>query len=233
MSEMIAVRHVEVRSWPERSDVLVIDQDQAIALSHYRLDDIPGWAADDPVFDISAPYAARCESALRDLERDQERLILHFGLPRHATVRLACTAEPRASLERLLVDHGLNLALVELSEPGRLVDALTGMDERVLWHLVADWFDRAERRFRPGTGRQQASPWVMRSHPDRADHFHHLSDGDTGWAYESYRDTIDVPAAEVRLHHVLQWALYARTEFAEFPCPPPAALAHLLPGIGR
>lgn len=224
MSELVVVRHVEVRSWPERIDVVVIDQERAVALSHYSLEDVPGWARTDPVFDPLAPFAERCRSALHGLEQDQERLCLQFETPPQFAVSLACTDEPRASLDRLLGTYGLSLEAVELANLAGLVEHLNGLDVERFWELLCDWFDRVERRYPAGTSRQEQAPWTARSHPSRADHFHHMADGDDEVAYEMYREAIDLPLADLTLHVLLQWIYYARTEFAERACPAPAAL---------
>lgn len=196
-----------------------------MALSHYALDDIPDWAADDPVFNPMADFPTRCASALRALEKDQERLLIQFETDPQFRVSLACTDEPRASLGRLLGTYGLSLEAVELRNLADLVEHLNRMEPEVFWQLLCDWFDRAERRYPAGTSRSEGAAWTERSHPSRADHFHHMADGDDDMAYELYREAIDVPLGELSLHVLLQWVFYARTEFVERACPAPAALA--------
>lgn len=224
MTESVVVRHVEVRTWPERIDVVIIDQERAMALSHYALDDIPDWSTDNPAFDPMVGFAERCASALRGLEKDQERLRMQFETPPQFMVALACTDEPRASLGRLLGLYGLSLDAVELCNLAGLVEHLNGMVPEAFWELLCDWFDRVERRYPAGTSRTENAPWTERSHPSRADHFHHLADGDGEVAYEMYRDVIDVPLSDLTLHVLLQWVYYARTEFSDRACPAPAAL---------
>lgn len=215
MRRSVVVRHVEVRSWPERPDIMVIDQERALELAHYDLEDIPEWvAADDPVFDPMQPWAVRARHALRELEQDQERLGLHFEVDPHLEVRLAPAPEPRRASDAILRAHGLSLDDVELPRIGEAIERMRAMPAAELWELMADWYDRMERRYPVGTSRSEPRSWVHRAHPDRADHFTHLADGDREIALELFREAVDVPIPEFSLYQVLQWVYFSRTEFA-------------------
>ncbi|WP_217924715.1 hypothetical protein [Miltoncostaea oceani] len=224
----VVLRHVEVRTWPERPDVLVIDQDRAVALAHFRLDDIPPGAEGDPVFDLSRPFEERAASALRHVESDQEVLKLHFEADPQFSVHLACTPEPRASLDLLLGEYGLSLDAVEIGQPAMLLRRLNELSDEALWSLLADWYDRAERRYPPGTSRQEPGSWVHRAHPDRADHFTSMAGGDRDLAAEIFREMIDVAPGDLRLYPLLQWVFFSRTEFADLKIGPPPAFSALL-----
>lgn len=215
MRRSVLVRHVEVRSWPERPDIMIIDQERAMELAHYSLEDIPEWVeADDPIFDPLQPWAVRARHALRALEADQERLTLHFEVDQEFEVRLSPAPEPRRSSEAILREHGLSLDDVELARIEKAIATMQAMPITELWALMADWYDRMERRYPAGTSRAEPRSWVHRAHPDRADHFTHLADGDRDLARELYQEAVDLPVAEFSLYPVIQWVYFGRTEFA-------------------
>lgn len=221
MRRSVVVRHVEVRSWPERPDIMVIDQERAMELAHYDLEDVPDWVeVDDPVFDPLQPWAVRARHALRELEQDQERLSIHFEVDPDFEVRLAPAPEPRRSSDAILRAHDLSLDEVELPQIQGAIAKMRAMPVVELWELMADWYDRMERRYPVGTSRGEPRSWVHRAHPDRADHFTHLADGDRELARELFQEAVDVPITEFSLYPVIQWVYFSRTEFAgEEPFP--------------
>lgn len=214
MSGSVLLRHVEVRSWPERTDVLVLDAERAVVLAEYALDDPPEGHETSPLFDPTAPWAVRARHALRSLERDQERLVLHFAVDPSFEVRLAPAPEPRRSFEAILRESGLDLQQVEIPHLPEAVAQLYEISPERHWELVADWFDRCERRYPAGVSRQDERSWVQRAHPARADHFTHLAGGDQELAFEIFAEQVDVETEELSLYQVLCWSYFLRTEFA-------------------
>lgn len=217
MSGSVLLRHVEVRSWPERTDVLVLDAERAVVLAEYALDDPPEGREQSPLFDPTAPWAVRARHALRSLERDQERLLLHFAVDPSFEVRLAPAPEPRRSFEGILREAGLDLQQVEIPHLPDAVAQLNAISPERHWELVADWFDRCERRYPAGVSREDERSWVQRAHPSRADHFTHLAAGDRELAYEIFSEQVDVEVDELSLYQVLCWSYFSRTEFSDRP----------------
>lgn len=220
----VMVRYVEVRAWPEHTDVLVVDTERALVLSEYAVDDPPPGHTDSPLFDPMAAWTLRARAALGDLERDQERLRIHFAVDAHYEVRLAPNLEPRRGLEAVLRAFDLGLDEMELAALPQHAPALWQMPIERLWELLADWWDRCERRYPAGIARADEQCWVHRAHPDRRDHFTHMADGDRDLAYEVFREQVDVPLVEMSLYNVLAWIYFSRTEFAERTCEPLGAL---------
>lgn len=214
MTGDVIVRYVEVRSWPERTDVVVIEPARAIAMAHYRLDEQPLGTAYSPIFDPRAPWATRADAAMRSLEENQAFLGAVFETDDEAFIRLEPSEQPRADLERILTAYGLSLADVDVPNLACALRLVARMPVEQLWELIADWYDRVERRYPPGTARASTESWIHRAHPDVASHFTHLAGGDRGAALEIFREEVDVPMGEFGLYPALAWIYFFRTEFA-------------------
>jgi hypothetical protein len=217
----IAVREVEVRSWPERADLVVIDYRRALVVAQYSLSDprpyVP-WQA-------TAPYEERARAAVELLEADQDFLRLAFDAPDGAIVKLTVNQAPRQRIADLLGEHGITMGDVDLVNIRRGLRKLAQLPVEELYGLLCDWYDVVERRYPAGSARQDPSSWVTRAHPDRAVHHHYLVCGaedrdscsaeQSDAAYELFRGLIDVELPFFSFGHAIRWVYYLRTEFSD------------------
>jgi len=214
MSDDVTVRYVEVRSWPERTDVVAIEPARAIALAHYRLDEQPLGVGYSPIFDPRGPWATRADAALRSLEENQPFLHVCFDVDGDGFIRLEPAEQPRADLEGILTTYGLSLKDVEVPNLACALRLVARMPVVDLWELIADWYDRVERRYPPGTARAATESWIHRAHPDVAEHFTALAGGDAAAGLDLFREEVDVPMGEFGLYPALMWIYGFRTEFS-------------------
>jgi len=226
-AEKVAIRRVEVRTWPQRVDLFLIDPITNITLAHFPLDD----EFAGPVFDPLAPYNERANDALYRLEKDQSSLRWHYGLD--CEVKLGLDGEMRAVLAETLDKYGLELDLLELAS--LYVDPywLEHLGAPQLFRLLCDWIDVAERHYPVGSTLAIREPnhWTYRSRPDIARQFHALAGvekPDTGsdpQAYAIFCAMVDAPLPQFSLGLLLRWLYYHLTEFSDRrPIPLPKAL---------
>src|SRR5690242_9860263 len=98
----ISVCDVEIRSWPERADVVVIDVKRARVLAHYPLSDPRPYTIWNP----KAAYRDRAEQAIEFLEDEQEYLRECFELGEDQYVKLQPTPVVRQRMQELLAEYG-------------------------------------------------------------------------------------------------------------------------------
>lgn len=229
----IVVRELDVRTWPERTDVVLIDLKSATALAHYPLEEMGVGACFDP----RARFDERAADALGRLEHDQELLRFHWQLPDETLIRLGVDTSVRELIENLLDEYGLALADVELDDPNRPLERLGRLDVGELYELLCDWHDVVERRYGAGESRADPDSWVQRAAPERACLYAWLCAGaterfpiDSPAAAEAYRlflELVDADLAGFSFGHLLRWTYFHRTEFAGCRRREPAALQQL------
>jgi hypothetical protein len=217
----IVVRDVEVRTWPLRADLLVIDPGEALALAYFPLKD-PGIGK---VADLHCGYAARCARALAQLEADQYYLRGHYGVGEDEDVCLRALTRPRASMNEILGEHGLDLNAVELPALAATLTMLRERESSELYELLRDWHDVAEMNTPRGHSARDVDSWLARARPHNNYHFHYLATGlsrasasadeDTE-AYLLFRQLIDTDLAHFSLGLALRWLYFAATEFAAY-----------------
>lgn len=217
------IREVDIRTWPERSDVVVIDVKSAIVLAQFPyLDPEPGKVAD-----LSAEFQERAARAIEQVELHQDVLQGHYGVGEDIVVRLKPTLKVRAIVNSALESHGITLEETKVKNLENLMDKLETMPVTELFGLVCDWFDVVERRYPSGSAAREEMEWVSRSEPSRSVQFHYLAHGledrkeatedQTLAAQEFFRFLIDVQIEEFNLGHILRWVYYHRTEFDNIP----------------
>lgn len=217
-SEAVAVREVDVRSWPERVDLLVVDAASGRALTHY-----PVCEGEGAVWDPRTPYADRLADALKRSEGNQQYLREFYGLPEGTTVRLQPAHLTRDRIETLLSQHGLALGNVELDNLRGAVEQLKKLDLDELYELLCDWYDVVERSRHAGSAQANPLSWVHRAAPDRACYFHFVAvgletpdepgDEDSDLAYREFLRMVDVDLESFTLGHLLRWVYFHRSEF--------------------
>jgi hypothetical protein len=216
----LTVREVEVRTWPERTDVLVIDLQRAIVLAHYPLreGEVTG-----TVHDWTASYDDRAAIALRALERDQEYLQMHYDVV-DAEIKLRDVAVVRERQDRLLSDYQLNLNRISFPSVPAVVQQLQEMPVDDLYHLLVDWYDVVERHYPAGSAALNPESWVHRAAPDQAFHWLYLASGEEDCAaadpetndeaYDLFTSLVDVDLDAFNFGHVIRWVYFHRTEFS-------------------
>lgn len=228
--ERVVTRCLEVRTWPQRVDVFLIDPPTNITLAHFPLDS----EFQGPVFDPLAPYEERAADALKRLEKDQSSLRWHYGLD--CEVRLGLDGDMRAVLSETLGAYDLELSALRLdslcADPYWLEHL--GIDQ--LFCVLCDWIDVAERHYPVGSTLSVREPnhWASRSRPDTARHFHALAgvdkpeDASDDNAYALFCAMVDAPLSQFSFGMLLRWLYYHLTEFSDrLPTPPPKALVTL------
>lgn len=225
MGESTAVREVEVRTWPERTDCLVIDVYGAELLTHFYLRDDRSSAAWNPL----AGYEDRKADALCRTEMLQDDLRRYFELDDDHTVKLEATPTVRERYGKLLEEHGLSLDSVELCNLKETVVALKKLPLLELYTLLCDWHDVVERHYPAGQSYRDPASWVHRAHPEVAVHHFYLATGEEQQfevgseeeieAYRQFVDLVDVDLAHLSFGHVIRWVYFHRSEFPERPLP--------------
>jgi hypothetical protein len=218
----ITFRDVEIRTWPERGDLLVIDVAGAAVLAQYLLPE-----ADDPtsgsgvLFDPKAPYRQRAEAAVKAVERDQDFLRLHFQAD-DDSVCLRPVETCRKRLTKLLGDFGLKVSDTDLEKLLETEEVLWGMELGRLYRLLCDWHDLIDRRYPSGSSQLDPGSWVHRARPEDCYHFHYLESGqkdqgsDDQEAFELFRQLIDVPLSDFSFGMLIRYVYFLRAEFPGF-----------------
>lgn len=225
MSGGIVYRDVEIRTWPERSDLLVIDVITTRVIAHYPLPaDDDEFAGSGPLFDPLSGYAERADAAIAAVESDQPFLQAIFG-EGDDPVCLRGSGDCRHRLAELLESIGLTLDDVGVGQLGELEAKLDAIEIDKLYQLLCDWHDVVERHYPAGASVDDPESWVHRARPDSCFHFHYLacggdrstvySPGDDDLAHELFRGLIDVELADFTFGLFLRWVYFHRTEFAE------------------
>ena len=219
--QSMTVRDVEVRTWPERSDVLVIDIQRAIVITHFPLvEPGPGKVA-DPTCD----YTERARRAIRQMELDQEFLQEYFDIEEEHIIKLTVNDDSRQRIDDLLSEYGLSLDKVAMANVRKTLTKLFEMDSDQLFKLLCDWYDVVERHYPAGSVAREQDSWVHRATPEASCHFHYLAAGltdraaadedDTEDAYVVFQELVDVPLRNFTFGHALRWVYFHKTEFAD------------------
>lgn len=202
---------VDVRSWPERTDVLVVDPKQAVALAHFPLDPL----CDGPLWDPSASYELRAQAALDILADDGEYLQASFHSGGEA-VDLSLDLSGRDRIEEILAPAGLSLDQIDFDKLEAVEEKLLQLDLETLFSLVCDWHDVVERRYSKGSSLADKTSWAARSLPDDCYLYHYLV-GDNSSDQEAYdllAELNDVDLSDFSFGYLLRWVYYSRAEFA-------------------
>jgi hypothetical protein len=217
----LEVRDVEVRSWPECTEIKVFADAWDEPVEHYPfLNEQPL----PPRLDPLAPYRERAADALRTLEASyQDRLRTVFDLDEQATVRLHADEYNREVIADLLGRYGLTLDDVELTKIDNLIGSFYDLRLDELFQLFVDWADIVEEREPEGAA--STDLWLENSNPDRACHYlmttaglsshSQASEEQRVAAYQALYAEVDVPLADFSLGALLRWVYYHRSEFPD------------------
>jgi hypothetical protein len=205
---------VEVRTWPQRTDLLVISRDSAETLARF----LPEGEA--PANNPLMPYKTRCAAAIQMLSADQDYLQA-TTVTKDAIVRLTVNDEARSIVQHILQEHALTLESVELNHVRSVSDKLWAMPLEELYEFLCDWHDVVELHMPAGSSAAKPTSWVHRAAPARASHYHQLSLGseehanveELEEAYEFFQDCVDVILEEFTFGHLLRHVYFHRTEF--------------------
>lgn len=212
---MSSFRQVEVKTWPERSDVLVVDFERSWVIAHYAHDDVK-------FLDADSNYQARVKQAILALEQDQEYLSAFYGID--DLIRLKASGKNRSLIESVLNLHGMTLDMVAFDQMDEVAAFIKNMSVEQQYHLMLDWHDMIERHVPRGTTLQDKSSWAHRASPASAFHFHYLALGletnqateiEQKEAHSLFKTLIDVPIENVTLGHLIRWVYFHSTEFQD------------------
>jgi hypothetical protein len=217
-SKSVAIRDVEIRTWPQRTDLLVIDPYQAQVIAYFPcLEPAPGKVAD-----FSCGYDSRAKRALLQVSCDQEYLQKHFILQEE--VQLRAISDVRELLEAILQDYDLSLDKIEMPQLRAALKSLSQLPNEKLYTFLCDWHDIVELHLPGGSSAEDPGAWVWRAHPDKGCHFHYLATGlekdvsneqDHKEAYKMFKHLVDVPLRHFSFGHALRWLYFSKTEFAD------------------
>ncbi len=218
--------NIEVRSWPERIDVLVIDYNRAVPLAHYPL------SLNRPLADPLLPYEEKVIKTIEAIESDQDYLRAH--LHTEENVELIPIYEPRQMMMNLLDSYQISSEDIQLENIDSLLIKLTDLDINNLYTLLCNWHDVCELHLEAGSSLTDPLSWVHRAAPDEAYHFHFLAVGidnnkeQDEEAYALFLDLVDVSLNDLTLGLVLRWVYFHRSEFADRDMPYMDALGELV-----
>lgn len=228
MTKSLTVADIEVRTWPERCDVMVIDINAAVLLAHYPLRPqvIPG-----TVHDWKASYEERMRDVIEALETDQEYLQMHFDSTDE--IKLRPTSVVRERQDTLLGKYGLSLKAISFDNLSSAITKLEELDINDLFHLFCDWQDIVDRHYPAGSLLADKSSWVHRASPSNPSHWKFLVTGSTETddenveddAYSLFVELVDVELESFSFTNVLRWVYFHRTEFPNRQMTPLKALA--------
>lgn len=232
MSEVISFRDVEVRTWPERTDVLVIDPSSFFTLAQYEIQDPSDpLRGTGPLFSPVTPYQERSLLAVHAVEQDQEGLRRYFLLE-DESVCLRPTEESRQKLSEVLSEYGFSFEDVEIANLASFQKELERMSLDHFWLFLADWHDVVERRYPAGTSASDPWSWLQRSRPEGCLHFHMLAsskekEASDDEAYEELQSVVDVSLRDFSLGLFLRWIYFHRAEFPDRDIPAMRSLQEL------
>lgn len=217
-SEAVAVREVDVRSWPERVDLLVVDAASGRALTHF-----PVCEGEGDVWDPRLAYTDRLTDALTRSESNQDYLREFYNLPADTAVRLQAASSTRERIEGLLAQHGIAVGEIGLDNLRGAVEQLKKLELAQLYELLCDWYDVVERSRHAGSAQANPLSWVHRAAPERACYFHFIAvgletpdepgDEDSDLAYREFLRMVDVELEAFTFGHLLRWVYFHRSEF--------------------
>ena len=218
----VAVRDVEVRTWPQRTDLLIIDPYEALAIAHYPLvNPAPGKVAD-----LTCGYEERARRAIEQLEADQQYLRSHYQVPDAEDVKLRAMPDVRQLMSEVLAQHDVTLDDLEMPALRATLKKLSEEPTSRLYELLCDWHDVVERHLPAGHTARDPQSWVHRARPDDGYHFHYLATGatsrdqatpeDSDDAYVLFRDLVDVELEHFSFGHALRWLYFHLTEFSAY-----------------
>lgn len=223
-------REIEIRTWPETVDVLVIDVASATLLAHYEMDPDRD---DSPLFRATAAHDERAAEAIRVTQRDQDLLKKLFHAAGEDDIELVEARQPRESIGRLLLVHGLNLESLSLQDLPRIGAELGARDPEEIYRMLVDWNDVVERHYPQGSSYEDEGSWVHRATPENCINFHYqvagvedlaASDKKTDEdAYELFLRLTDRPLSEYSFGFFLRWVYYHMVEFPGVEPPTPLA----------
>lgn len=222
---MAAERYVDIRTWPERTDVLVVDPASASALAHFPLDPL----CDGALWDPCAPFASRAEAAIEVLDQDQDYLRASFHTGEE--VRLIIDLSSRKLMEELLLPFGLDLAKIEFKDLDTTEETLRAMPLGDLFQLLCNWHDVIERRYSAGSSLASEDSWAQRAQPDNCYLYCYLASGDAPASkdegYELLCQLNDLTVDDFCFGSLLRWVYFSRAEFADLDYRAPKALGRL------
>lgn len=228
-TNQLVIREVEVRTWPQRSDLLVIDPQNGYTLAHYPLQEDNRRS---PAWDPFSPIEARAKDAAARTEIHQDFLRLYYELAPSAEVKLVPTTGIRRRMGELLGQYDLTLADIELSSLESAAKRLAAMELDALYELLCGWHDAFELFYPIGASKLDPMSWIHRATPDSCALLLYLSSGKESYqeaksdeveeAYALFRRLVDLELERFTFGHLLRWLYFHR---AEFPDRPPFRLA--------
>ena len=214
---------VEVRTWPEQTDLMVIAENEAKLLGHYPLlfDPARDGVKPSPIYDPFASFDERAEAAIAALESDQPFLAAHFNSPSAICLDLSTAARDLQS--EILTRYGLDHGVIELGSLREAELVLDGLELEQVFALLVEWHDVVELHYPPGASVADPESWVHRAAPANSHLFHNLSQNleqsssdaaELAEAYEFFRILCNPSLAEFSFGSFLRWHYYHRSEFA-------------------
>ena len=208
----VTFRDVEVRTWPERPDLLIVDGAGAAVLAQYlQFEEDDPFARSGDLFDPSASFEDRARSAIRAIENDQPFLQSHFDTDESVCLRLDRTG--RGRLETLLGEYGLKLSDTDLRALGQTEQRLRQMPAEDLYRLLCDWHDLVDRRYPAGSSVADPGSWVHRARPDDCHHFHYLAGDDPAEAERLFEQLINVGLRDFSFGMLIRYVYFSQAEF--------------------
>jgi hypothetical protein len=218
---------IDVRTWPERTDVIIVDPAMMTVLAQYPLDPV----CEGPIWDICAPYKERANAAKEALLEDPEYLAASFHSGGEK-VELIIDTSLRTRMDVLLKGAGLDLSQIEFGKIKNAETKLRNLEIKKLFNLLCAWHDVVERRHLGGASSSQS--WTERSHPDNChlycyliagvDNAHAINDEEKEEAFLLLSELNDVDIKDLTFGHILRWIYYSRTEFSDLEYRSPAAI---------
>lgn len=212
---------VDVKTWPERADTLVVDARSGRPLVHFPL----RYDRGSPVCNILAPRQARIVDALERAEFDQSALRGFLGIPAGKRIRLYERGVRAGLIEFALLPAALSVEQVEFADARTLERELAARSLEQLHQAVVGWFECIERNGDRGSAARIAQGRLHRADPEHPFHepyFHSLAEPFTGEqaidddsAYRLCRELVDVPLELFSLKQLLWRAFFCRSEFPE------------------
>src|SRR5581483_350677 len=157
---------VDVKTWPERADTLVVDARSGRPLVHFPL----RYDRGSPVCDILAPRTARIVDALERAEFDQSFLRGFLGLSPGRRIRLYERGIRTGLIEHALLPAALSLEQVEFAGARTLERELAGRPLEQLHQTVVGWFECVERGGDAGAAARIGQGRLYRADPEHPFH---------------------------------------------------------------
>jgi hypothetical protein len=210
---------LELRTWPECLDCLVIDQQTAAVIADYH------WPENSfekknftgPLFEIKSSTQEKGDQVLEKLFLDPEYLHTYYNTKQPIELTIDYSHQQR--INKLLKKYRLNLDLIALSNTRSCFKLLQSMPLEILFKLLIEWHDLVERRSPKPSSLDDPGSWVHRSYPNKSELYHYLSgNSNQEAAYQLFQQLVDQPR-EYSFGMLLRWVYFHRSEFKEKDIP--------------